>query len=306
MGTIAITLNLIGWSSIPLFLKYFADHIDAWTSNGWRYGFAAFLWAPVLIIGLLGRTLPRGLFRAAIIPSIVNSIGQVCFVWAHYKIDPGVLTFGLRTQLIFAAIGAYILFPGERRVIRTRSYIIGALAVTLGTGGALLLSDERPDMTHTAGILLATVSGFWFAAYALSVRHFMKDFNSVVAFAAISQYTAFAMIVLMLMFGVDSGLTAITNLTPGQFALLLISAVIGIAMGHVLYYISIARLGIAISAGVLQLHPFLVAIGSYLIFAEVLTIAQWISGLIAVGGAVLMLTIQGRLARARVNRTPVS
>ncbi len=46
-GAMTVTLTLIGWSSVPLFLRYFADSIDAWTSNGWRYGVSALLWAPV-------------------------------------------------------------------------------------------------------------------------------------------------------------------------------------------------------------------------------------------------------------------
>jgi drug/metabolite transporter (DMT)-like permease len=67
----------------------------------------------------------------------------------------------------------------------------------------------------------------------------------------------------------------------------------------VLYYMSIARLGVAVSSGVLQLHPFTVGVASYFLFHEVLTVTQWISGLVAVGGALLMLSVQGRLARRR-------
>ncbi len=54
IGTLTITLTLLGWSSVPLFLRHFVDLIDPWTSNGWRYGFSALLWAPVLVIGFLG------------------------------------------------------------------------------------------------------------------------------------------------------------------------------------------------------------------------------------------------------------
>ncbi|MHC4385308.1 MAG: hypothetical protein ACYS0J_21120, partial [Planctomycetota bacterium] len=107
-GAMTVTLTLIGWSSVPLFLRYFADSIDAWTSNGWRYGVSALLWAPVLVIFACRRRLPAGLWRAAIVPSVINSCSQVIFCYAHYKIDPGLLTFGLRSQMIFAAVGAYL------------------------------------------------------------------------------------------------------------------------------------------------------------------------------------------------------
>lgn len=298
IGTLTIVLTLVAWSSVPLFLRHFVDLIDPWTSNGWRYGFSALLWAPVLVIGLLGGRLKPGLWKAAIVPSIVNAIGQVTFVCAHYQIEPGLLSFGLRSQIIFAAVGAYLLFPAERRVIRSWSYVLGVIVVLVGTSGALLMGKERLDAAATLGILLAIASGLLFALYALAVRKYMRGTNSVVAFAVISQYTAAAMVVLMLLFGRRFGVEAI-DLERSEFLLLMLSAVIGIALGHVLYYMSIARLGVAISAGVLQLHPFVVAVASLFLFAEVLTTAQWISGSVAIGGAMLMLTAQRRRARAK-------
>ena len=295
-GTVTIILTLVGWSSIPLFLRYFADQIDAWTSNGWRYGFSALLWAPVLLLGWLYGRLPRGLWRAAIVPSIVNSVGQVTFTYAHYKIEPGLLSFGLRSQVLFAAVGAYIMFAGERRVIRSPVYLVGLVAVLVGTGGAVMLGRVPIEGAQAEGIMLSVASGALFAGYALAVRKYMSNFGSVIAFAAISQYTAAAMVVLMLVLGRHAGLEVI-EMSNADIALLLISAVIGIALGHVFYYMSIARLGVAVSSGVLQLHPFGVGVASYFVFEEILTTPQWVAGGIAVVGAALMLGAQRRIAR---------
>ena len=295
-GTITVVLTLVGWSSIPLFLRYFSEQIDAWTSNGWRYGFAALLWSPVLVLGWLFGRLPRGLWRAAIVPSIVNSVGQVTFAYAHYKIEPGLLSFGLRSQMLFAAVGAYIMFAGERRVIRSPVYLTGLVAVLVGTCGAVLMGKEPIEGAVAEGILLSLASGALFAGYALAVRKYMSSFGAVIAFAAISQYTAAAMIVLMLVLGRHRGMEVIEMSGP-DIALLLISAVIGIALGHVFYYMSIARLGVAVSSGVLQLHPFGVGVASYFVFAEILTTPQWVAGGIAVVGAALMLGAQRRIAR---------
>lgn len=298
-GTLTITLTLLCWSSVPLFLRHFAESIDAWTSNGWRYGFAAMLWAPLLLVGHVRKRLPPGLWRAALVPSLVNAVGQVTFTCAHYKIDPGLLTFGLRSQVVVAAVGAYLLFPRERQVIRSRAYLVAVVLVLGGTAGAILLDGGSFDEARVSGVVLALVSGGLFAGYALAVQRYMSGFNSVIAFAVISQYTAAAMIALMLLFGDRYGLAAVA-LPEGEFLLLLLSAVIGIAIGHVLYYMSMARLGIAVSSGVLQLHPFLVGIASFYLFKEVLTVAQWTSGLLAVVGAVLMLGAQERISRRRL------
>lgn len=296
IGLATVVLTLVGWSVTPLFIKHFSvpgtdGYIDAWTSNGWRYGFSAFLWAPLLIAGLLRKKLPPRLFIAAIIPGAINSISQVAFTWAHYKIDPGLLTFGLRAQMVVVAIGAAIMFPIERMAIKRPSFLAGLALVILGTAGTIAFDEGFGSKANTAGVLLALGAGSGFACYALAVRKCMIGINSMYAFAAISQYTAGSMIVLMLIFGDRSG--AMVFEMPGQeFMWLLISSVIGIGAGHVLYYISIARLGVAVSAGVIQLQPFVVAILSYIWFEDVLSWNQWVAGGMAVAGAVTMLAVQ--------------
>jgi drug/metabolite transporter (DMT)-like permease len=291
-GIGAMVLTLLGWSSVPLFLRHFAESIDVWSSNGWRYGFAALLWAPLIVV-MRGRgRLPAGIWRDAVVPSAINSLSQVVFVAAHYQIEPGVLSFGLRSQLVFAAVGAYLLFPSERGVIRSFSYLLGGVLLLTGTAGALFLSDEPIRAGDAFGIALAVASGMLFAAYGLSVRACMHRHGSAIAFAVISQYTAGAMVALMFVFGREAGLTVASILSGADVVLLLLSSVIGIALGHVLFYMSIARLGVAVSSGVLQLHPFVVAVGSLAIFDERLTPAQWAGGAVALVGAALMLRRQ--------------
>ncbi|MCI0362435.1 MAG: DMT family transporter [Phycisphaerales bacterium] len=303
IGILTVVLTLVGWSSVPLFLRHFADLIDLWTSNGWRYGFSALVWAPVLVIAAARRQLPKGLWKAALVPSIVNATGQVCFTWAHYRIEPGLLTFGLRSQLIFVAIGAWALFPRERVVIRTPGYLAGATVLLIGMTGVVVMSGadhstgiRAAEGARSQGLTLAISSGLIFACYGLAVRKYMEGINPVIAFAAICQYTALAMVVLMICFGNEAGLTVLS--LPGkQISYLLLSAVIGIAVGHVFYYISIARLGVAVTAGVLQLQPFIVAMVSMALFGEKLSAGQWMSGCVAVCGALMMLWIQWRMSQ---------
>lgn len=330
LGVLTVVLTLVGWASVPLFIRHFAHSIDVWTSNGWRYGFSALVWLPVLLIVMARTGLPKGLWRAALIPSIVNAAGQVCFAWAHYRIEPGLLTFGLRTQLLFVAIGAWLMFPTERAIIRKPGYIIGAIVLLLGMTAVILMGEPaRMDDAETSvvlsdssianpqssiatglaspsnktayieGVALALASGLLFAGYGLSVRKYMHGVNSILAFAAICQYTAIVMVGLMVAFGIRRGAVAL-DMPSNQIMWLLISALIGIAIGHVFYYFSIARLGVAVTAGVLQLQPFLVAIASMALFKEVLNGWQWLGGTIAVCGALLMLGVQWRLSQRAI------
>jgi drug/metabolite transporter (DMT)-like permease len=294
-GVTTITLTLIAWSAVPLFLKYLTGHIDAWTANGWRYGLSALFWSPVLLFGWSRGTLPRGLWRAAMVPTLINMCGQCCFAWSPYFIGPGLLTFMLRFQIIFIAVGAYVLFPSERRILRTRSYRVGAVIVLAGSIGTCLLGSEVPRGATALGIVLAIAAGILFGGYSLSVRYFMRGVHPVTAFAAISQCTALGLVVIMFGAASHRGVNVLT-LSATPFLMLVASALIGIALAHVFYYASIAHLGVAVSAGVILLQPFATGAASYVLFGERLTAAQWVSGGIAIVGAVLMLRIQHKLS----------
>lgn len=305
-GLVTIVMTLLGWSAVPLFITHFSTTLDAWTSNGWRYGFSALLWAPVLVWGWKRASLPEGLWRAAAWPAVFNTLGQVAFTWSFYRTDPTTATFGLRMQIVFVAIGAYLLFPQERALLRRPATWLSIVLVLGGVTGTILLSPgaQSPEQiaANTTGVLLAVLSGLLFAGYALSVRRCMRGFHPVTAFAAISQYTALGIVSLMLIAARDQrsgawdgGLSA-WAMPDGQFALLLLSAIIGIALGHVFYYIAIARLGVAVSSGVVQLQPFLVAVGSYLVLSKPVTAGQMAAGMVAVCGAVLLLWVQWRLS----------
>ncbi|HZW10414.1 MAG TPA: DMT family transporter [Phycisphaerales bacterium] len=308
-GVASVLMALVGWSSIPLFLKHFAGLIDPWTSNGWRYAFSALFWSPVIVIGLARRSLPPGIWRAALWPSLINCAAQVVFCLAHYKIDPGLLAFGLRSNIVFTTVGAAIMFASERRVIRSPGFMLGVMLVIAGTTGTILLGEGVPAGSTLTGVVLAISAGAGFAAYALAVRRCMHGVNAIQSFAVISLYTAAGMVALMLVYGREAGLGALglvgrplgdapaVPILFDQFGMLLLSSLIGIALGHVAYYYAIARLGVAVSSGVVQLQPFFVSLGSLALFGEELTPLQWGSGGIAVSGATLILVVQHFLHR---------
>ena len=295
----AVIFTLLGWSSVPLFIREFSHEIDPWTANGWRYGVSAILWLPVIFMGLARRNLPRGLWVKSIVPGLFNALGQVCFTHTFYKISPGLATFGMRTQIVFVATGAALMFPAERRILRSPAFIVGLIMVMGGAMSIMFLGENHQSLEARGwGLALAIGAGALFACYGLSVRKFMEGVPSLTAFAAISQLTAALMVGLMLVLGERHGATAL-DLTPWRFALLLFSGIIGIAIGHVAYYYSIAKLGVMISSSVIQLQPLVVATASAFIFKELLTPLQWTAGLVALSGAALILFTQS-------SKTPAS
>ncbi len=299
VGTMCILGSLIGWSSIPLFLRYFTGLIDGWTANGWRYAVSAVLWAPVLLVGIARGTLPKGLWRAALLPSILNVLAQIAFGLAPYYVSPGLMTFSLRLQVIFVTVGAAILFVNERRIITSRGFLVGMSLVILGTLLTIALKPGGLGSGSAFGVTLSILAGLGYAAYALAVRKCMHAIPPITAFAAVSVLSAAGIFAAMLVFAPNHshGLT-VFDLSGKHLFLLALSSIIGVGLGHTFYFISIARLGLAVSAGVVQLQPIFVSIGSMYLFQEVLTSGQWAMGVVAIVGASIMLYTQHRIAKA--------
>jgi drug/metabolite transporter (DMT)-like permease len=312
VGLTLLILTLLGWSSVPLFVTHFSGAMDGWTQNGWRYGFAAVLWAPVLVWAIVRGTMPAGLWRASVAPSVFNALGQAAFTWSFYNVDTATGAFGLRVQIVFLAVGAYLMFPSERALLRRPGAWLGIVLVLGGVLGTMLLRADHGSRplavggwgSPMLGMAMAVVAGLLFACYALCVRKCMHGYPPVTAFAAVSQITAAISMAIMVALArdphtksLDLG-AAVWGLSAGQMAILAASAVIGIALGHTFYFVSIARLGVATTSGVLQLQPFCVAIAQFMVFGELMTTGQWASGTIAVIGALVLLYAQWRLTHA--------
>lgn len=299
-GTVTVVLTLLGWSTVPLLLRDLSESVDFWTNNGWRYGASALFWLPLVVHAWWTRRLPSRIWRDALLPSVANIAGQVAFTAAHHEVGPGMVTFGLRTQLVFVAVGAWFLIPAERGVLRSRQYLGGAILLVAGLLPILLGGEggrgAPPGGSVPLGVALAVFSAASYGAYGLAVRRNMASYHPITAFAVICQLTALGLVALMLAFGRDHG-AYVPQLPPQVLASLAISAFVGIAIGHVFYYISIAKLGVAITSGVLQLQPFLVSAASYFLYSERFTWWQWTGGMVAICGATLMLAAQGRGSR---------
>ncbi|MFN8729325.1 MAG: hypothetical protein ACK5Z4_05610, partial [Planctomyces sp.] len=56
-GVSLAVFTLLSWSSVPLFLHWFAGPqfgLEAFSQNGWRYGISAVFWLPFLAWAFFG------------------------------------------------------------------------------------------------------------------------------------------------------------------------------------------------------------------------------------------------------------
>lgn len=297
LGIGAILITLLAWTGTPLLLKFFSDKLDVWTMNGWRYGFVALIWSPLILLALSRKTFPKALWKAALPATAFNIGAQVCFAASFYKIDASTVAFALRPQIIFVTLGALFFFPAERRVIRSPWFLFGGVLVIGGVLFVIGLGDDFGSGANLSGVLLAVAAAFGFSGYALAIRPVMKVAGPFLAYAVISAYTAVGCLSLMLLFGNRMG-ADVTDLSLRLLWLLTLSAMLGLAIGHTAYYTAIKHIGVAPSSALIQLQPFTVAIGEVLLpmFAVTLLASQWVAGSVAVFGAILMLVVQHRIA----------
>lgn len=303
-GVLCIAGTLIGWASILLFLKHLAPYLDGYTTNGWRYGISAILWLPLLITGLSRGSLPRGIWWRAIPPSLFNCLGQILYAMVVYYIGPALGGFLIRVSIVSSTIGAFILFTDERVLLRSGIFWIGMCMVISGSVGTVMLGSAPIQGANATGIALGATSGLLFGLYGVGVRYCMRGIPAMTSFSVISLYTAAGLVALMLVRGRNHGLDVL-NLSAFNAFILFASAIIGIAICHVAYYAAITRLGVTVSTAIVQLSPFLCAIGSLFLYHEILNQGQWFSGFLMIGGAMCLLTAEQRRHRTPARGFPV-
>ena len=82
-----------------------------------------------------------------------------------------------------------------------------------------------------------------------------------------------------------------------QWICVVVSGIIGLALGHVLYYVAIQRIGATIPSLVILAQPFIVLAISYFIFAESLNFIQLLFGAVLLAGSALAIWAQQYLKK---------
>jgi len=295
-ATASLLVTIFSWSTVPLFLKFFTRYIDAWTANGIRYPFAALLLLPWVVLFYFKGQLTARVLRLAILPAVINFLGQVLWAWAPYFVEPGLLAFTVRLSVVWSVLGSFILFADERTLIKSRRFWVGLVLSLCGFFFMITAGKALPSGSKLTGILISLLYSVFGALYGLTVRRNMQAFDSRLSFGIIALYTALGTFVLMLFVG---NYSVVWQLSPFLILMILLSAIIGIAIAHVFYYVAVKRIGVAIASSFNLISAFLTAVFSWILFQEILTAVQWVAGLLLISGAMLLLWAQEKVKKYR-------
>ena len=290
-GYAAVFATVVIWSTPSLFQFYLNRYYDPWAQNFYRYLVACLAIAP-LVFYRLRREGPRIDIRAVglcFIPCLPNVIHQITQVIALFYMGPGVYAIFTRSSVIFTALLALAFFPEERHVIRQWQFQVGTVLGLVGAFGVIWFQSSGQDR-HIAlpGLVIAFTATFCWALYGVLVKRPSAQLGSIRSFGLISFITSVLLLPLTFAFGkIDTPLQVGLHVN----LILIISAVTCITLAHVLYYIAIREIGVAL-AQTLQLLCPAGALGlSALIFHERLTHTQlWSAAILLLGAFLAMRT----------------
>jgi drug/metabolite transporter (DMT)-like permease len=310
---IAVLCNVAAimcFGCVPVFLRHLKDYLDAWTVNAVRYGTAAAFWLPFVVV--LGRrfqarqaaepTAPRrSVWRAALVPSAVNLLGQVGWALCPYYVDASTIGFVIRVSFLFAVLFGLLFIPAERPLGRRPLFAVGTVVTLSGvflmyvqklSGGGLATG------TQAIGLLIVLGTAVCWAGYAVTVRIHMAGYPLRLAFGVISLYTTAGLVALMFLLGRYGELA---RLVGREWVLLIVSGLIGIAFGHVLYHRAIHGIGPVVASGILMLGPFFTYAAAAVVLGETMTPVQFLGGLGVVAGGLALVRAKAQAGWAALS-----
>ena len=298
-GTLAVLANVCIWGSTPVLLKDLTHYLpdDPWTANGIRYPIAAVLLWPVLFLALRRGELGGRVLLRALVPAAFAFAGQILWAAAPYYIQATAIGFFIKGSTIWAVAGAMILFPGERALLRSRRFGIGLLLAFAGLLGLAASSGAFSHEVSGKGVLIILACGLFFGLYAVSVRYFMQEVRPMVAFGIVAQYVSVGTIILMGVYGSEGSIEKLSADSNWGWVLVISTALLGVLIAHVFFYVALLRLGASITSSFQMLSPFLTYLVASLYLGESMEGGPraWAAGIALVAGGLLLLWAQEKI-----------
>jgi drug/metabolite transporter (DMT)-like permease len=291
-GYAAVFATVLIWSTPSLFMYYLNRYYDPWAQNFYRYLVACLAIAPLFVYRARRGVLPLDWRAVAIclVPCLPNVAHQVTQVVALFYMGPGVYTIFARASVIFTALLALVFFPEERRVIRQWQFQVGTLLGLIGAFGVIWFQPGREtEHMRLPGLFIAFTATFCWALYGVLIKRPSILLGPIRSFGLVSFITSILLLPLTLAFGrISAPLHAGTQVN----LVLIVSAVTCITLAHVLYYVAIREIGVALAQTLQLLCPALALGLSAWIYGERLTHAQLWSAAILLLGAFLAMRVK--------------
>jgi drug/metabolite transporter (DMT)-like permease len=288
-ATVACLGALSFWSLGPIFIKYLTGYLDSWTQNLLRYSVACLFWLPFLLLSIRAKRFDKKIWRRALAPAGANIVMQSLWAAAFYYIGPAFMVLLTKTNIIWIAGFSLIFFAEERALVRSKRFWTGLTLSAIGLIGVMFFKVNLAEVKTATGIVIALAAALMWGVYTVSVKIAFRRIDSRSGFSVISIYTVVGLGAAAILFGRPGDCVQIG---PRQWACVVISGVLCIALAHVMYYAALRRIGATIPALVILAQPFIVLAISHTLFGESLSVVQLVFGAVLLAGAALAIWAQ--------------
>ncbi len=296
-GIGALGVVLVAWSFSTPVVKYLMPYYDPWTQNAYRYAAGMIVLLPFL--ARRWRALDRRSLVRLLVPTAPNLLHQVSWVVALVWIFPALASFLNKSSVLFAAAMAYVLFPDERWLFRSKRFLTGLALSLAGTLGLALLRPDLRELKINLGVMLVLVAAAGWAMYSVAAKRPAEQLGPTLAFSVVSVYTTAALGLMAWAWG-DLGRWRVA---PAEVnAVMIASGMVCIGLAHTLYFYAIQKLGVAICATMMLTTPLGAMLVSRWMFGERLTVGQLIGGALLLAGGALTLLAKEKPAPAELTQ----
>jgi len=298
--TKALLMNLgavLCWSFVPLAIRFVSNYYSALFQALFRYLCALIvLWGfTVVTVGAnrLRTEMPRllSLWPKILLIALANYGFQLTFTVSLYLLYPGLATLVNQSLILFSVFLAALMFPDERSTLGSLLFLVGVVAALVGVAMTIVGSSNFGTVQFSLGIVVVLASALFWALLGALIRKWLGGVST--SFALSSVFTIVTVLFFLTYVVFYRGLP-VPGAPAGIWAFLVLSGLIGLGIGHSLYYRSVGILGLALSSSLALLIPLLVGVASFFLFRERLTWIQLLGGVSLLGGCYLVIRARFR------------
>jgi len=294
------------WSVAPVLIRYTKDSFPVALQTFFRYlASLAVLWPYLLATGQASRANLARVFASAPRFALIiaaNYSFQITWTLTYYTILPGLGSLLFRSSALFSVVLALLLFPDEHGTLLNWRFLTGLPLALAGVSLTVVGGQALGVPELGLGVLFVLISAASWACLGAAIKRWLPEIP-----ASVSVVTVFTVVTpvflathLVLSAGpwASVGVSVFPQAPVSHWILMLLSGLIGVGIGHSLFYRAIPVLGVTLSSSLSLLTPLLTGILSFAVFAESFPPIK------LAGGALLILgsywVIRARFRRAAV------
>ncbi len=291
-------MNLVAvvcWAVAPTFVKVINRSFPVNFQNFWRYLVSlAVLWPAYLLTADRSRIRAdlaeiRRLAGKILVIALVQYAFQFTYTFSLTLIYPGLMTLVQQTSAIFGVLLAVAFFPDERRVVRDRMFLTGAVFAVSGALLVVLGGGSWGSAEFNVGVLSALASALAWALLGTLIKRWVPH---VPPLLSISSVFTILVPLFLASYAVANGGLPVPAAPPIDWVLMIVSGLLGVGIGQSLFYRAVPVIGVATSTSIGLLIPLLATIVSWLVFGERLSAIQIVGGIVLIAGSWFVIRLR--------------